>query len=277
MPATAIPAAMRAFWRHRRASFGIAMLCATLAAGAASRAHAAPLDDAAERYRPYLVASIDQAAAGARQLRDYIDAGDLENAKKAWIDARVGWERSEVFTSGFVPDLDRDIDAWPNALSGFHAVEAKLFGARRTDVAAEATTLLLNLEDLCATVRTIELTPQRLLNGVARLAYEIGESKVDGGESRVSGTSLNDMRNNVDGIDLAYRTLFAPTLEANAATLATAVRGQIDALKLLVAVPDLKNIDPDKLRARSEELVVTLQSAAPTLGLRAPSLEENAQ
>ena len=38
-------------------------------------------------------------------------------------------ERSEVFTSGFVPELDSQIDAWPDATTGFHAIEAKLFGA----------------------------------------------------------------------------------------------------------------------------------------------------
>jgi uncharacterized iron-regulated protein len=56
---------------------------------------------------------IDQSLAGARLLRERIAAGDLEGAKTAWIEARIGWERAEVFTSGFVPDLDREIDAWP--------------------------------------------------------------------------------------------------------------------------------------------------------------------
>ena len=91
----------------------------------------------AEQYRPIMAEQIDQSLAGARLLRERIAAGDLEGAKTAWIEARVGWERAEVFTSGFVPDLDREIDAWPNALLGFHAIEAKLFGAKRTDVQQE--------------------------------------------------------------------------------------------------------------------------------------------
>jgi hypothetical protein len=28
-----------------------------------------------------------------------------------------------VFTSGFVPELDQQIDAWPNASHGFHAID----------------------------------------------------------------------------------------------------------------------------------------------------------
>ena len=220
---------------------------------------------------------IDQSLAGARLLRERIAVGDLEGAKTAWVDARIGWERAEVFTSGFVPDLDREIDAWPNALLGFHAIEAKLFGAQRTDVQPETDALVFHLEDLDVKVRHLQLLPQRLLNGLARLAYEIGESKVAGGESNFSGTSLNDMRNNVDGIDLAYRTIFAGALDVGAPELAATIRQQIERLKALVAVPDLKSLESEKLRAASEDLIVMLQTAAPKVGLRAPSLEEIAQ
>jgi iron uptake system component EfeO len=220
---------------------------------------------------------IDQSVAGARLLRERIAVGDLEGAKTAWVEARIGWERAEVFTSGFVPDLDREIDAWPNAVLGFHAIEAKLFGAQRTDVQPETDALVFHLEDLDVKVRHLQLLPQRLLNGLARLAYEIGESKVAGGESNFSGTSLNDMRNNVDGIDLAYRTIFAGAVDAGDPELAATIRQQIERLKALVAVPDLKSLQSEKLRAASEELIVMLQTAAPKVGLRAPSLEEIAQ
>jgi iron uptake system component EfeO len=220
---------------------------------------------------------IDQSVAGARLLRERIAVGDLEGAKTAWVEARIGWERAEVFTSGFVPDLDREIDAWPNAVLGFHAIEAKLFGAQRTDVQPETDALVFHLEDLDVKVRHLQLLPQRLLNGLARLAYEIGESKVAGGESNFSGTSLNDMRNNVDGIDLAYRTIFAGAVDAGAPELAATIRQQIERLKALVAVPDLKSLESEKLRAASEEVIVMLQTAAPKVGLRAPSLEEIAQ
>jgi hypothetical protein len=71
------------------------------------------------------------------------------------------------------------------------------------------------------------LTPQGLLVGTARLAYEVGESKADGGESRISGTSLDDMRNNVAGIDFAYRTIFTASLRTVDIKLAEAVDARI--------------------------------------------------
>lgn len=238
-------------------------------------ATATPLDNAAEGYRPYMVEGIGEALAGARDLRERVAANDLVAAKKAWISARAGWERSEVFTAGFVPELDAQIDAWPNADSGFHAIEAKLFGSGRTDVQGDADALVEHLEKLHAKLQDITLTPQGLLNGTVRLAYEVGESKADGGESRISGTSLDDMRNNVAGIDFAYRAIFATALRAADAKRADLVVARIEQLKTIVAAPDLRRIDIPALRQASEELALTLQDSSAKLGLQRSALEAN--
>ncbi|MEJ0094926.1 MAG: EfeM/EfeO family lipoprotein [Methylocella sp.] len=239
--------------------------------------YAAALDEAVGRYRNYLIEDIDRAFAGARQLRECIVAGDIECAKKAWISARGGWERSEVFTSGLAPELDEKIDTWPESTAGFHAIEAKLFGAKRTDVMTETDALIADLAELDAKLRKMPLPAQDLLNGVARLAYEVGQSKADGGESRFSGTSLDDMRNNVAGIEQAYKTIFAAALVASDPTLAAKTQAEIDSLNALLEGPSLKAIDPDELRKASEEFVVTLSGAAPKIGLRKPVLEDPTQ
>jgi iron uptake system component EfeO len=253
----------------------IAMCCA-LAAGAAP-ARADSLEQAAEQYRPYMVELIDQSLAGARALRDRLGAKDIDGAKREWIAARVGWERAEVFTSGFVPDLDAEIDAWPNAVMGFHAIEADLFGKEPGNADEQTDALIFHLADLDVKVHLMRLTPQGLLNGTARLAYEMGESKADGGESRLSGTSLADLRNNADGIALAYEVIFAPALKASDPGLAQTTEAKITELKNTVAQDDLRKLDPDQLRKTSEELIVALQNSAPKIGLRAPTLEEIAQ
>jgi iron uptake system component EfeO len=259
-----------------------AALCAAvlgvgLVAVVSGPAHAGPLDEAAEHYRAFLIQDVDRTVASVRRLHASISANDLDGAKKAWIDARIGWERSEVFTSGFVPELDKEIDAWPDGVVGFHAIEAKLFGANGTGVESEVDALWSSLSELSKIVRKIRLTPQGLLNGVARLAYEVGESKVDGGESRLSGTSIDDIRNNVDGIDLAYRTIFASAIETRDGQLAAEVQRMINVLKTMLEVRDLGRLDPDRLRAVSEELVVTLQDAALRIDLARPALEGGVQ
>jgi iron uptake system EfeUOB component EfeO/EfeM len=234
---------------------------------------AGALDEAVERYRPFLTEGIGDALASARLLRDRAGASDLAGAKAAWMSARAGWERSEVFTAGFVPELDALIDAWPNADSGFHAIEAKLFGVGQTDVGKDAEALIKNLDDLHDKLRNMPLTAQGLLDGTVRLAYEVGESKADGGESRISGTSLDDIRNNVAGIDFAYRTLFADALKAVDAKVDEQTESRIAQLKSVVAAPDLTHVDTFQLRRASEELAVALQMASASLGLQRPTLE----
>ncbi|WP_456660753.1 imelysin family protein [Bradyrhizobium sp. JR3.5] len=77
---------------------------ALLAASAGVRAaNAGALEDGAERYRPYLIEGVASALAGARALRERAAAADLPGARKAWLSARAGWERSEVFTAGLRP------------------------------------------------------------------------------------------------------------------------------------------------------------------------------
>jgi iron uptake system component EfeO len=249
--------------------------CAALAV--VPPAGAAPIEAAAENYRQYLIGDIGAALAGARTLRERLAADDLIGAKTAWIAARVGWERSEVFTGGFVPELDEEIDAWPDASHGFHGIEAALFGASRGAAAGETDALIAHLADVHAQLEHIELDPQRLLNGIARLAFEIGGNKADGGESRLSGTSLNDMLSNADGIALAYRVIFADAVAAADPKLAAAVRDTIERVQAEVKVGDLRSLDGEKLRADSEALVALLQMAAPEIGLGKPTLEEGAQ
>ena len=261
---------------RRSARWHAVFVCFFVATTGVPDAGASSLDGAAERYRRYLIDDIGRSLVGTRTMRERMEAHDLEGAKQAWIEARVGWERSEVFTSGFVPELDQQIDAWPNAFHGFHGIEAKLFGASRTDARDETDTLIAHLTDLRAQIKDIPLEPQRLLNGIARLAFEIGGNKADGGESRLSGTSLNDMQSNADGIELAYRIIFSEAVEAGAPQLAEAAQGVIRRLKIAVQVLALRNLDSEKLRADSEELVAILRSAAPAIGLEGPTLEDAA-
>ena len=223
---------------------GFALVCAALVAPASQ---AEPLDAAAERYRPLMAEEIDHSLAGARALHDALLANDLEAAQRAWIAARVGWERAEVFTSGFT-ELDAEIDAWPNAVSGFHAIEAKLFGARLMDVQPETDALIFHLTDLRLKIRDTRLTAQGLLNGAAKLAYEVGESKAAGGESPYSGNSVREVGDNLAGILAAYETVFSAGVKASDAGLDAAVRDDIARLRALVDGADIKSLDQEELR-----------------------------
>jgi iron uptake system component EfeO len=240
-------------------------------------AHADALDDAAAQLRPSYVEDIDRALSESKVLGERLAANDIDGARHAWISARVGWERAEVFTAAFVPDLDDKIDAWPDARTGFHAIEARLFGGDPSDLGPEVNTLVFYLNDLDIKVHDTPLVPQHILNGTARLVYEVGEDKADGGESRFSGTSLDDMRNNLIGIKSAYETAFQGALSASNPELAKSIAAQIEQMGTLLQVPDLKSLDQTALRKLSEELVVSLQSAASDIGLRQPTFTDLVQ
>jgi iron uptake system component EfeO len=239
---------------------GLALIGITLAA---APAQGEPLEAEAERYRPLMADEIDRSLTGARAMREAVLANDVDAAQKAWIAARIGWERAEVFTSGFT-ELDREIDAWPNAVTGFHAIEAKLFGAGRLDILLETDALIFHLTDLQAKIRDTRLTAQGLLDGATKLAYEVG-------------TSLDDMRNNVDGLESVFRIVFASEVEAHDPELAGALRAKIGELQTLLQVSSLMRLDARALRAGSEELIIDLQRAAPLLGLHRPSLQDLVQ
>src|SRR3984957_19988311 len=183
-----------------------------------------------------------------------------------------GWEGSEVITNEYFPDLDRKIDAWPDAEKGFHAIEAKLFGAHDVHALPATEELIANLTEFERQLRTTTLTPQGLLNGTAKLIYEIGENKAEGGESPFSGNSLAEIRDNVASIAAAYERVFAPATKRRNAELAKVFSSDLSLMHALVAVPTLQTLDQVRLRDVSESLVNDLAMVGRESGLEKPGL-----
>ena len=181
-----------------------------------------------------------------------------------------------MFTSGFVPDLDREIDAWPNALLGFHAIEAKLFGAKRTDVKPETDALIFHLEDLDVKVHHLHLaaaTPAQR-HRAARLRDRRKQGRWRRVELQRHLAQRHAQQRRRDRAGLSRPSSPLPSTRAIPSSRRQ-FQEKIDELKALVEVPDLKSLDPEKLRAASEELIVLLQTAAPEIGLRTPSPRRN--
>jgi iron uptake system EfeUOB component EfeO/EfeM len=225
----------------------------------------AEIDRAAAAFKPLAMADVDSTVAGVERLVQAVEAGDRAAAQRAWIEARIGWERSEIFTATMVPDLDKAIDSWPDAHSGFHTVEFLLFATSRMPV-AESRELLDNLKIFQHVIQQQAFTGRILMVGVATLAYEVGEGKSKGGESEVSGTSLADIQHNVEAIDRAWHAIFAPSIATKDKKLAKRIEGEIAALKKLVFVPSLLDIDPPTLEQTAESLAGSIAEADFKLG-----------
>jgi len=233
---------------------------------------AATLEMPAAAFRPYVLEQISNCLNTVKSMSERIAARDLAGAQHSWLAARSGWEASEVIANEFFPDLDRKIDAWPDAEKGFHAIEAKLFGAHDVQVLPATEELIDNLTEFERRLRTTRLTAQGLLNGTAKLIYEIGENKAEGGESPFSGNSLAEMRINVASVAAAYERVFAPLTKRRNAELAKILSKDLSVMRTLVAVPTLQELDQGRLRDASESLVNDLALVARESGLEKPGL-----
>ena len=245
---------------------------------AAAPAGAASLDERVEIYRGYLVRDVDRILTSARVMRASMVAKDLPAAKQAWIDARIGGERVGGFD--YRPRTRQKNRCVAKSRRRISRHRGKAVRRRSNPMLSQqADALLLNLSELSLAARMIELTPLGLLNGIVRLAYECGESKIDGGELRVSGTSLFDMRNNVDGIELAYRTRsLPPRSRPGTRPLPRGCNMGSNESKALVDQSDLRVIAPDRLAVASDRRACRdAAKRSPRTGLKTPTLEDDAR
>jgi iron uptake system component EfeO len=268
------PVFMRARKGFMRAWKGLvaAACCSWAAAAAASGALDPSLDAAAAAFKPYILEQIDHSLSATKGMRERIAAHDLAGAQQAWLAARGGWEGSEVITNEFFADLDRKIDAWPDAEKGFHAIEARLFGAHDVKTLPAAEELVGNLEEFERQLRATKLTAQGVLNGTTKLAYEIGEDKAEGGESPFSGNSLAEIRDNIGSIAAAYTHVFAPMTKKRNAALEKTFTADLKELQALVSVATLQELDQVRLRNLSEALANDLVMVGRESGLQKPGL-----
>ena len=254
-----------------------ALLAFALVAFGAPRADAAdPLAKGASDYKPFAVEHIGIALSGAKELQAAVKAGDAKAAQAAWIKSRKGWEAIEPITGEFFPKLDEAINSWPDAKQGYHAVEAAVFAGKLGDVGATVDKLVADLGEFekQLSAPSFTFTPQGLLNGATKLAYEIGENKSKGGESPYAGTSIIDMFENNEGIEAVYKLVFHDALKARDAKLAKQIIDKIEEVEDQVKGKDLKSVNQPALKKAGEELAVLLQSSAAKLKLKKPAVGE---
>jgi len=255
---------MKEFSRGRRLAVGaVAATILWLAAGGAS--HAAPAIET-DAYRNIVRLDLGACVAAMDRLTERLAAGDVAGAKQAWIEARRGWTRSEAVTEVFFSYQDETLDTWPDPPYGFHVIEARLFGDG--DIAAaldEARHLHATTEQLAGMLKVVSFDAQGLLDG------EVGAGNDGGAESRISGTAIYDLQNNVDGVRTLYGAVFKRPLAAADPALAEAIAGQIVALGRVLRHDNFPAVDRAALLAESDRLAALFTQAAGPLGLAPPT------
>lgn len=165
-------------------------------------------------------------------LRDAIAGGELEEAKRAYVESRPPYEEIEVLAASF-SSTDEAIDARPYAFDdgessadfkGFHRIEALLY--REGDLVSALTVA----EELIESVRTLQndltvrfnFSAEGQFDGMVSLANEIASKKISSEEETWSDQSMLIFKHNWIGIWSQYEP-YAPVVVVNDPAVATEV------------------------------------------------------
>ncbi|MFF0056827.1 iron uptake system protein EfeO [Streptomyces microflavus] len=187
------------------------------------------LDAAVAAYRQYTLDQAEETLPKAQVFADAVKAGDIEAAKKAYAESRIGWERTEPVAESF-GDIDPKVDLREDGLeegqdlekdwTGWHRLERSLWQDKKITARDKELADLL-IKDLTVwqkKVGTAEITPTSMANGAKELLDEVATGKVTGEEERYSHTDLVDFKANVEGAEKSYE-LLKPVASRNDAAL----------------------------------------------------------
>lgn len=185
-------------------------------------------------------AQADETLPKVKVFTDAVAAGDIEAAKKAYADSRIGWERTEPVAESF-GDIDPKVDVRADGLedgqkwTGWHRLEKALWQDKKlgTEEKALAPVLYKDLVDWQKRVGKAEITPTSMANGAKELLDEVATGKVTGEEERYSHTDLIDFKANVEGAQKSY-DLLKPIASKNDAALTATLDKQFAALNTLL-------------------------------------------
>ncbi|MFC8828824.1 iron uptake system protein EfeO [Streptomyces sp. NPDC057137] len=202
------------------------------------------LDAAVAAYRQYTLEQAEETLPKAKVFAEAVKSGDIEAAKRAYADSRIGWERTEPVAESF-GDIDPKVDLRADGLeegqdpetdwTGWHRLEKALWQDKKITPRDKelADQLITDLTVWQKKVGTAEITPTSMANGAKELLDEVASGKVTGEEERYSHTDLVDFKANVEGAEKSY-ALLKPVASKNDAALTGELDTQFAALNTLL-------------------------------------------
>lgn len=176
-------------------------------------------------------------------LVDAVRSGDLQAARKAYIEARPPYEEIEVLAASF-EQTDSDLDARPydfdagersRQFRGFHRIEALIFRDEDLKAALPYTEgLVQNVETLQEDLKRREsFTSAMSFEGMIALATEVASKKISSEEETYSDQSLLIFKYNWEGISSQFEP-FSAELEKRNQEAAAGVRDAYQAARSLL-------------------------------------------
>lgn len=230
------------------------------------------LDGKAAAFKDQVAApDIDAMVAGIQKMTAAVQQRDLNGTRQAWLDTHAIWMRCEAFTADLFPGLDKKIDGWPDAKTGFHAIERTLFAPSPQIDVLQIQGVLEDLGTYQRVLKQAKFTGYYLIASASTWAFAMGDARTDGGESPVSGNSLTDFQHGLDGIERIWRAVFADAVRARKHFLAEEIDDEIAALRGLLQVTALDQIPEGIFEREATRLASLLADASVVLGWRAPN------
>ncbi|WMX47369.1 iron uptake system protein EfeO [Streptomyces roseicoloratus] len=213
-------------------------------AGTGAARRSPEMDAAVAAYRQYVQAQADATLPKVKKFTDAVRAGDVEAAKAAYADSRIGWERTEPVAESF-GDIDPKVDVREDGLeagqdpakdwTGWHRLEKALWQDKKIGDREKQLADLLDkdLADWVKRVGKADITPTSMANGAKELLDEVATGKVTGEEERYSHTDLVDFKANVEGAQKSFE-LLKPVAQKNDPKLVAELDKQFAALNTLL-------------------------------------------
>jgi iron uptake system component EfeO len=148
-----------------------------------------------------------------------VEAGDLEEAKLLYPEARVPYARIKPVVES-IDDLDVRMDAQEDEVSadefsGYHRIEKALWDEETTDdMGSVAEQLLGDAEEVQDAVKTIELRAVQTANRSNELLHEALTTTTNDDVEPYSHTDLVDVRADIEGSGRAYEAVASLYAEA---------------------------------------------------------------
>jgi iron uptake system component EfeO len=194
------------------------------------------LSAAVQGYTSYINDNTATLVSSTQKFCRAINAGHMEQARVAYPQARVYYERIEPVAEIW-GNLDIQIDGrWENPVTvksqfiGFHRLEQLLWEDNTLHGAPQlCSALVAHEQQLLKLVRSAQYNPLEMASGATDLINEAGTNKISGEEERYSNTDLPVFQANVDGA-MEIVSLLKPYLQGKDASLLSLIQKRDDAI-----------------------------------------------
>ena len=198
------------------------------------------LASAVKNYSSYVTQNTTDLVSHTQAFCKAIDAGDMNQARVLYPQARVYYERIEPVAEIW-GSLDTQIDGrWENPVTvasqfvGFHRIEQLLWQDKTLTGAPKLCAgLVKNEQQLLTLVGSAQYNPLEMASGSTDLINEAATAKISGEEERYSQTDLPVFVANVDAA-MEVVSLLKPYLQAKDPSLLTEIQQRDDTITSLM-------------------------------------------